>query len=606
MDFSRAIEKGVAAVWRYHFRISEPAYWVTLIIAGVFLYINGSQTEAIIWLLILALSVIGIGRWHFHRARSRGGVVVARFISSHEDAERAVQIQEIALTSLRDRLGPEEAKRTHGIPAVVGTADRRHAAALRRRLGASQLIRGCVEGRGEDTAAFARVVERVSRSGDHYDPHTKDRTPLKRSPADLFERYSPTARLAAEYPLEFALEIEAAMRGTGGQLALEMADGERAEKLLQEAISVAPTSTSHQVDKLRANRALALLLLQRGSESLMILRKRRQFADPSPYLLRTLSVILRLADWGGDGGATMAMENIAVLRQAIETRSDPLHEESQYNLASALRFGSKRSERREGTEILEELNEESGYYHRAWYLHRDLGWDYWHQGEEARAAGKKVEANEHFARSAKHYGRALRRRPGFRVLEKQGGCRKAWVLYQPSAILHSQSADAHLGAGHRRRAKWQIRRWRKARERNLKRSKRALTSGDWQRAYEYAEWGVSGQLDPKDTLCRVYAAIALRQLGADEQAERVWEVAHKRTVYAFYVRGLVLAEPERFPLVRGVPGGKPISFEEVVEQFGEPSPSMSVNECSPTKDVLCESGHGSPPGPSAPAIQPVA
>lgn len=283
VDFSGVIEKAVVAVWRYHFRIPEPAYWLALIFAAVFLYTSGPQLEAMIWVLILALSVIGIGRWHFHRSRSRDGVVIARFASSEEDAGRAIQIQEIALTSLRDRLGPEESKRTHAIPAVVGTADHDLAAALRRRLGASQLIHGRVEARGQDTAAFARVVEQVSRSGLHYDPHTKDQTPLKRSPADLFERYSPTTKLAAEeYPLEFALEIEAVMRGAGGQLALEMNDGERAEKLLRESIAVAPRSTSHQVDKLRANRALALLLLDSCARGVKAASQATAFHRPLP------------------------------------------------------------------------------------------------------------------------------------------------------------------------------------------------------------------------------------------------------------------------------------------------------------------------------------
>jgi tetratricopeptide (TPR) repeat protein len=578
VDFSGAIEKAVLAVWRYHFRIPEPAYWLALIFAAVFLYTSGPQLEAVIWVLILALSVIGISRWHFHRSRSRDGVVIARFASSEEDAGRAIQIQEIALTSLRDRLAANESKRTHAIPAVVGTADRDRAAALRRRLGASQLIHGRVEARGQDTAAFARVVEQVSRSGLHYDPLTKDQTPLKRSPADLFERYSPTTKLAAEeYPLEFALEIEAVMRGAGGQLALEMTDGGRAEKLLRESIAVAPKSTSHQVDKLRANRALALLLLDRVPEALKLLRKRRRFTDPSPYLLRTLSVILRLARWRGNGDPALAEENITVLRQATETRSDPLREESLYNLASGLRFGEKRSERREGTEILEELDGESGYYHRAWYLHRDLGWDYFHQGQEAQAAGKEEEARDLFARSAKHHARALRRRPWFRLLAKKNGRRRAWVRYEPSAIMHSQLADAHLGAGQERRAKFQIWRWRRARERDLRRSKRALSAGDWQRAYEYAEWGVSGQADPKDIICRVYAAVALHQLGAAEQAERVWDEAREKNIYAFYVRGLMLAEPERFPLISGVPGAGPFAFKEVVDQFGEPSPRMFGN-----------------------------
>jgi hypothetical protein len=143
--------------------------------------------------------------------------------------------------------------------------------------------------------------------------------------------------------------------------------------------------------------------------------------------------------------------------------------------------------------------------------------------------------------------------------------------------MHSQLADAHLGAGHARRAKFQIWRWRRARERDLKRSKRALSAGDWQRAYEYAEWGVSGQPDPKDIICRVYAAVALRQLGAGEEAERVWDEAREKNIYAFYVRGLMLAQPDRFPLIEGVPGAGPFAFEDVVDRFGEPSPSMFGN-----------------------------
>jgi tetratricopeptide (TPR) repeat protein len=576
VDFSRAIEKGVAATWRYHFRIPEFAYWLTLITAAAFLYTGGSQTEAIIWMLILGLSVIGIGRWHFHRSRSRGAVVVARFASRREDAGRAEQIQEIALTSLRDRLAPSEARKTHGIPAVVGTADRSYAAALRRRLRASQLVHGRVEARGGDTAAFARVVERISRSGDHYDPITKDRTPLKRSPADLFERYSSTQKLAAEeYPLEFALEIEAAMRGSGGQLALEMLDAERAEKLLREAIAVAPTSTSHQVDKLRANRALALLVLGRGAESLKLLRKRRQFPDPSPYLLRTLSILLRLArETLPTDEKKLADESAAVLRQAAETRSDPLLEETKYNLASTLRWGTTKAERREGTSLLEELDEKSSYYHRAWYLHRDLGWDYWHRGMDAKRTGRDDEAQTHFARSARHYRRALRRRPRFRLLEKDGGQRRVIVRYPPAAIMHAQAADAQLGAGHKRRANWQIRCWRRARAKLIKRSKEALEAADWQRAYEHAEWAASGQLDPEDITCRVYAAIALRQLGADEAAERTWDEARKKSAFALYARALVLADPKRFPLTSGVPGGEETDFDAVVAKFGEPGRHM--------------------------------
>ena len=92
---------------------------------------------------------------------------------------------------------------------------------------------------------------------------------------------------------------------------------------------------------------------------------------------------------------------------------------------------------------------------------------------------------------------------------------------------------------------------------NLKRSKLALASGDWQRAYEFAEWGVSGQPDPKDTICRVYPAIALRSSAQTNGPREPGKRHSKETSSRCYVRGLVLARPARFPFVRGVPGGGP-------------------------------------------------
>ena len=63
-------------VWRQHFRIPEPAYWMALVVASLGFY-AGTTLEAFAWAGLLALSVVGIARWRWHRRRSKA-LVVAR------------------------------------------------------------------------------------------------------------------------------------------------------------------------------------------------------------------------------------------------------------------------------------------------------------------------------------------------------------------------------------------------------------------------------------------------------------------------------------------------------------------------------------------------
>ncbi len=64
-------------VWRQHFRIPEPVYWIALILVAIG-FSTESPLEAFGWTVLIILSVVGIARWHWHRRPSRA-LVITRF-----------------------------------------------------------------------------------------------------------------------------------------------------------------------------------------------------------------------------------------------------------------------------------------------------------------------------------------------------------------------------------------------------------------------------------------------------------------------------------------------------------------------------------------------
>jgi 4-amino-4-deoxy-L-arabinose transferase-like glycosyltransferase len=127
-------------VWRQHFRIPEPVYWLTLLVTAVG-FSTETTLEALGWAGLLALSVVGIARWHWHRRRSRA-LVIARFSTVRGQEGMAERVQELVMTSLQDKLPPNLLPLVHGVPAVLGTADRGYALRLRRRLRSLYLCMG--------------------------------------------------------------------------------------------------------------------------------------------------------------------------------------------------------------------------------------------------------------------------------------------------------------------------------------------------------------------------------------------------------------------------------------------------------------------------------
>jgi hypothetical protein len=264
-------ERIVAGVWRAHFRIPRAAYVLLLAASGMSLLLLHGPSDLGVASFAAALAIQGLFRWYWHRERSRL-LVVCLFSTEQGREGRAVRVQELVMTTLRDHLSPVEARLAHA------------------GLGCYLLVHGRIDERpGGGYAVFARVLQPVDRAVTHYDWHTRDRTPARARWEPLVELLTPTPEVEAEeYPLEFASELRAIVRGLAGQIALAVEAFDRAEALLRAAIGVSPQSTSHQIDRLRADLALALAEQGGREEALTLLRERAAGASPSPHLLRTL------------------------------------------------------------------------------------------------------------------------------------------------------------------------------------------------------------------------------------------------------------------------------------------------------------------------------
>jgi hypothetical protein len=275
------VRQVVGFVWRQHFRIPEAAYWCALIVGAVGFSAEGT-VEALGWAVVMAMAVGGITRWQWHRRRSKA-LVVARFSSLAGQEAIAIQVQQLVMTSLQDKLPPSMLPWVHDVPAVVGPADRGFALRLRRRLRSLYRVHGRLEQKPDGSwAVFARVVQPAEQTVKHADWHTRDVTPARARWSALFELLTPSREvLVEEYPLEFANELEAVVRGIAGQAVALFHDDARAEVLLRAALAKAPTSTSHQVDQLRVALARVLQRTDRFDEGLELLRERARGENPA-------------------------------------------------------------------------------------------------------------------------------------------------------------------------------------------------------------------------------------------------------------------------------------------------------------------------------------
>lgn len=547
MEVISLAERLLRASWSLHYRIPELAYWALLSL-GLWLLIAGGAIA--VGAVSLAVAVVGIARWKWDRWQSRGGLVVARFSTSPANQGREEEAQRVVLASLRDKLPIRAARLIHGVPVVVGPDDRDLALRLRRRLRAAFLLHGRIADAGiGGWSVYARVMQPVSRSVLHADWHTGDVTPARARWAPLVARLTPAIDvLTEEYPFEFASELEAIVKGTAGQLALDFRDCGRAERLLREAISVSPQSRSHQIDKLRADLARALFAQSRAGEAFTILRARAADEDASPELLRTLHALLFASSEGREWTEEEKSEALTALRQAAENRTDPQRPMTLYNTLMMV-FRPGETDEEHAAELLDELLTSHSYYRRAWYVKRLRGLLAWLQFERLTRQGDVAGARTMAKEAAKWYSRALRSRPKFKLLSLEGSRLILLRRYPRSVILHANAYDAHAHAGNRLRG-WLHRtvavklRWKRFEAGIL-----AFQANQWDAAYANLDWAVVGWGDDTELMARLYRCIALHQRGVEGQADEEWAELCRDS----RLRGLGQEIGRHYNLPRGLP-----------------------------------------------------
>ena len=563
MAWFEAVWRALCAIWEAHYRIPEIAYWAILLLSLVVGVLTLGASTAITGVAMFGLvaSSQGIVRWRITKGRTRGAVVVPIFRCS--DVGKASEIQDTIISTLQDHLTSEEMKSVRTIPAVVGRADRDFAARLCKRLRAFLVLQGDIrEGPEGRWSVYAGVCQRLSSTVTHIDLHTRDRTPAKADWRWAFRRLTGVDEIPQrEYPLEFANELRAVVQGTAGQLAVEFGDFKRAETLLKEAMRVAPTSGSAQIDLLRIDRAKSLMGQGKMDEALRLLRKRSRQEDASPELLRFLDTILR-APLNPNSTEADAREAIAALRQAAKDRSDPQRDMTHYNLAQALVFSPRATDRSEAEQLVVELSESKGHYSRVWHIKRLRGviaWRKWEEGFRKGAPDPSIAAE-----AARWYSRTLRARPKIKFLYMTPAGRRPYTRFTVPPILFANARDAHERAGHWFRARWYESRFHWKRRRLMKHGLRQLGRAQWRRAEANFVWsGSVGREDPTEVKARVFAAVAMLQYGDEEGAEAAWNDAFELDPTAALVSRMQAAN--QYDLPQGVPGEGPTDPVEVVE-----------------------------------------
>jgi hypothetical protein len=547
--------------WRAHYRIPEPAYWALWVAAsGLVVLSLGLSFEATLLLAGLSFVAIqGIARWHWDRAHSRGAIVVPRFACT--DEEKAIEIQNTILKTLGDHLNEEEMRLVHSIAAIASAGDREFAKRLCKRLRAFLVLHGDVRsGAGGHWSVYVTVCQPISPIVHHIDDFTRDMTPAKAEWRWAFRRLTGTDQIEnREYPLEFAEELQAVVQATAGQLAGEHDDPKRAERLLREAMRVAPTSHSAQIDELRIRRASALLALDREDEAIRLLKKRAAEDDASPELLRDFAMTVA---WRPNSTEKDGRDAVGAYRQALQDRSDPQRDMTQYNLAHILVHSPVAAERQEGREMIEELTQRGGHYRRVWHLKRLRGSIEWGDSVEAWERGDLDAQRRHGGEAAKWYSAAIRARPNFRFLFRVGGDVIPLVRFPTPPIMYANARDGHGVAGHRWRTRWYEFRFQSARKRLYKRGYRHFEKGSWHAATQRLDWVAHvGRKDPTEVVATTILAVAMKQRGARQQADELWD-----SVFAFDpVTSLAIrcALVEEYDLPEGVPGDQPTDIDEV-------------------------------------------
>jgi hypothetical protein len=547
MEFLTFGERLWSLIAPFHYRISRYTYGLAMVF-GIFI---ASAGAAVIGLPVVAISIIGVVRWQIDRAKSRSGLIVARFSGPSDVAE---ETQRIILASLARELAADEAKLVHRVPAVIGPDDRRFAAVLRRRLGASFLLHGRVT---TERSVFATVMQPIREGIFHIDFHTWDTSVMKAPWRSLFNDLSPEHYVHDEaYPYEFTHELEGVVRGSAGQLALANNDFQRARRLLEDALSVAPSSASHQIDLLRVDLAKALISEDKLEQAIRMLRERAAANNPSPDLMRQLAASLFLIYGMPDGPPARIRrkaqaEAVAALRLAAQVRSDPRLQLTEANLVLALEASSP-SARTEREQIVEDLLASKGPYSKAWYLFRALGADAWHAADAAKQSGDQKTLRLEATRAAHWYSLAIKSRPRFKLLiPSEQGLELKWMPLPRSPVLYANFYDALWFAGQQAKATKMERRARKLRVREFRKGLRHMARQRWTEAHWSFNRACVGWIQiPPELEARLMSSIAMKQIGNDQVATEMWQQASSiDPTKAMEAR----QRASKIPLPRGLP-----------------------------------------------------
>lgn len=572
MDTAGYLERAAKAVWQRHYRIPERAYWGALVLFAVLTPVvsRGGKQYAVGCALML-LAIIGIARWHADRRRCRAALIVARCREGGGTQGHADEAQRIVVSSLREKLNAQEAQSVQPLDVTVGADEREFAARLQRRLRAAFVLHGRIAAQPEGGwTVLPRVLE-PEETVTHYDDHTRDVTPARPSFGPLVSSLPAQHGVRDdEFPFDFCRDLEAVIRSVAGLVAGVTGDGDRAVKLLGEALEASPDSTSSLVDSLRAALARSLLDTGRGDEALALLRRRVEGENPSPHLLR----VYAWCSWQVARGAELSEEELtplasqveAAYRRALEVRSDPQWDMTAFNLMSLLANSARsEAEHRECDELLDHLLKSPSGYRKTWYVRRYKGVSAWRKALAALEVNDESLAGSYASEAAEWYARAIRARPRIQILHV--ALRPPFICstrFAPVPIMRANLVDAHQLAGHPIRARWNEWRFQHSRNKLLNRGGQHFDENLFDLAYPDFDWAIVGRYDFEETLARVQSAVSLWLMGERHQAEAAWEEALERDPTALFIRAADDEELRRRGYDDPVPGTEPIEHDAVV------------------------------------------
>lgn len=564
-NFVELAERVLRLAWRWHFRIPKIIYWVAFSIGvvGVALWreVGGAELLFAAFLMVV-LGMQGVVRWAYYQSRPPA-LAIPFFESTSHDL--SAEVRRIITTSIRDHLSAPFNEAVRPIDVVVGPSDKSFAHRLRRRLGALYLVYGEVR-EGDPYSVFSRLSVEPPAEVMHQDWWTMDITP-QRTIWDASHKLSPSyGARDVEYPLRSAAELRGLVASLEAEIWMLAGQPAKADDAFHLALVDLETSESHAVDEIRVRLSHALRQQGKVQDALDLLKSRAIADSASPELLRQYAALLmQLSDETNPYISPITgsrADAIAALRRAASHTSDPLRDQSLYNLAMAL--GDTPRERSEKEEILKRLFVSRSRYRRAWYVKRERGLIHWNKGEALKALGETDAAKREFKLAARWDTRTLWARPKVRIRRRphpiRFGGRVIWVpriprlkRYRIPPILWGAVTEAHEAAGNRLRARYYDLRHQRRVDRLMKLAEAGVANQDWDAAYANFDWVSAGKATMSSCLALVGRGVALQQLGQETLASE--SLARARTMHpdGNQVANIALQHFSSYQLPRGLP-----------------------------------------------------